>query len=396
MSAKPRIAFIVQRCGAEVNGGAESLCLQVAQHMTSHWTVEVLTTCALDYVTWANHYTPGDERLGEVVIRRFSTAVPRDPAAFDALSAKLLPRQRLCTQEEQREWMRTQGPVAPALTAYIHAHRDDYDAFVFFGYLYATTFDNLPLVADKAWLVPCTHDEWPLNFTLFDRLFALPRGFVFNTAAERDFTAQRFFHLKIEGPVAGVGIDPPASIEPTRFRNKYKIDRPFLLYCGRIDPSKGCEEMFAGFLEWKKNHPSPHKLVLIGKPVMPIPTHPDIIALGFVPEADKWDAMAACDWLLMPSRYESLSMVLLEAWAVGRPALVNSECQVLVDHCQQSQGGIAFVNWGEAYATVTLYTDSEIVRLGKNGQTYVAANYTWSEIVAKYLSSVATAASRLV
>lgn len=386
MSTKPRIAFVVQRCGHEVNGGAELLCLQIARQMSPHWTVEILTTCALDYVTWANHFPPGDETNGRVTIRRFPVATQRDTASFDALSARLHPRQRYCTLAEQQEWMHAQGPVSPALTDYIREHRNGYAAFIFFGYLYATTFDNLPLVADKAWLVPCTHDEWPVYFSMFDRLFALPRGFVFNTAAERDFTRERFFHLNIEGPVAGVGIQAPAVVNADRFRRKYRLATPFLLYCGRIDPSKGCEEMFAAYLEWKGSRAQLHKLVLIGKPVMPIPAHPDIVSLGFVPEADKWDAMAACSWMLMPSRYESLSMVLLEAWAVGRPALVNSACQVLVDHCRQSRGGIAFTDWQEAFAAITICSPTEATRLGASGRDYVKAKYAWGDIIAKYCS----------
>ena len=47
--ANPRIGFVVQRAGAEVNGGAESHCLQVALRMGRHWNTEVLTTCALDF-----------------------------------------------------------------------------------------------------------------------------------------------------------------------------------------------------------------------------------------------------------------------------------------------------------------------------------------------------------
>ena len=381
---KPRVAFVVQRCGREVNGGAESLCFQIAEQMAQHWSTEILTTCALDYVTWKNHFREGDEPCGHTTIRRFQVSVERDNDSFNRLSARLQPKQRLCSLAEQTEWMAAQGPNSPTLTAFIRENRDHYDAFIFFGYLYATTFDNLPLVADKAWLVPCAHDEWPIHFTMFDRLFALPRGFIFNTIPERDFARERFFHLELEGPAAGVGVEPPAVVSAERFRKKFGIDGPFLLYCGRIDPSKGCSEMLAAFLTWKGENPLPHKLVLIGKAVMPIPNHPDILPLGFVSESDKWDAMSACNWLLMPSIYESLSLVLLETWAVSRPALVNSHSTVLVDHCVRSQGGVAFDDWETARAIIETCSPAETSLLGKLGQAYVTENYTWSQIIAKY------------
>jgi glycosyltransferase involved in cell wall biosynthesis len=381
---KPRVAFVVQRCGREVNGGAESLCLQIAVQMAQHWSTEILTTCALDYVTWKNHFREGDDPCGHTTIRRFQVSVERDNDSFNRLSARLQPKQRLCSLAEQTEWMAAQGPNSPTLTAFIRENRDHYDAFIFFGYLYATTFDNLPLVADKAWLVPCAHDEWPIHFTMFDRLFALPRGFIFNTIPERDFARERFFHLELEGPVAGVGVEPPLDVRPLRFREKFGITGPFLLYCGRIDISKGCGEMLEAFLEWKRQHALPHQLVLIGKAVMPVPSHPHIVSLGFVTEADKWDAMAACDWLLMPSIYESLSLVLLEAWAVARPALVNAKCAVLDDHCKRSKAGLAFHDWDEACAAVKISAGLEMLQMGKNGQRYVSDNYTWETICRHY------------
>ncbi len=386
MKAKPRVAFVVQRCGLEVNGGAESHCLQMAQRMSPWWDTEVLTTCALDYVTWRNHFPPGEEACAGTIIRRFSADRERNNEAFNELSARLHEKQRRCSMAEQRAWMHAQGPNAPALTDYIRQNRDAYDAFIFFGYLYATTFDNLPLVADKAWLAPLAHDEWPLNFTAYDRLFALPQGILFNTVTEQALLRERFFHLRLTGPVAGVGIEPPPNIDANRFRLKHGLEGPFLLYCGRIDPSKGCPEMFEAFLAWKKKHLLPHRLVLIGKSVMPVPDHPDILPLGFVPDAEKWDAMAACDWLLMPSIYESLSMVLLETWAVGRPAIVNARCQVLADHCAISHGGIAFESWEEALGSIRVVSGPEARQLGENGRHYVARHYSWDKVCAEYLT----------
>ena len=101
--------------------------------MARHWQTEVLTTCALDYMTWENYYPEGVEDVGSTVIRRFAVDAPRDVAAFNRLSEELHPRRSEATLAEQEEWMRTQGPVSTALLDYLTAHQHDYDAFIFFG-----------------------------------------------------------------------------------------------------------------------------------------------------------------------------------------------------------------------------------------------------------------------
>jgi glycosyltransferase involved in cell wall biosynthesis len=188
------------------------------------------------------------------------------------------------------------------LLDYLAAHRDEYDAFIFFGYLYATTYFGLPLVREKAYLAPLAHDEWPIHFSMWERIFSLPQRLIFNTSDERDFLRSRFPDVQLEAPVVGVGIEPPANADAERFRAKYKLRAPFLLYVGRIDESKGCRWLIENFIEARRRGSIETKLVLIGTEVMPIPFHDDVIHLGFVDDQEKWDAMAACDWLVMPSR----------------------------------------------------------------------------------------------
>jgi glycosyltransferase involved in cell wall biosynthesis len=383
-----KVAFVVQRCGLEVNGGAESLCLQIAQRMAAFWTTEILTTCALDYMTWENFYSEGVEQIGSTIVRRFPVDRPRDVPAFDKLSAELLSRSNEATLAEQETWMRAQGPISTPLLEYLRANKESYDAFIFFGYLYATTYLGLPLVRDRAWLEPLAHDEWTIYFSMWDSFFSLPAGFIFNTAAERNFSQRRFPKSPLAGPVAGVGIEPPTKIDVLAFKARYHLTAPFLLYVGRIDESKGCAAMFQYFIRWKQNVGAPHQLVLLGKEVMPVPFHDDIIHLGFVSEEEKWAAMKACDWLLMPSPHESLSMALLETWSVGRPALVNAECEVLVTHCQESHGGLWYRSFEEWRAALAIVDEATKSILGQQGQAYVKQRYSWNRIEAAYLGAV--------
>lgn len=383
-----RVAFVVQRCGRDVIGGAESLCLQVAQHLSKHWEVEILTTCALDYMTWENYYPAGLEFLGDVPVRRFATDHVRDVAQFNACSESLLSQRGAATKSEQEHWMQAQGPMSSSLLEYLYNRKTLYDAFLFFGYLYATTYFGLPLVRERALLVPLAHDEWTMEFSIWDDLFRLPRGFLFQTLEERQFLSARFPDIDLAGPIAGVGVERPETLDPSSFRDRYDLRSPFLLYAGRIDESKGCAEMIKEFVRLRDARLIDYRLVLIGQEVMPVPYHPDVMYLGVVAEQEKWNALSACDWSLLPSRYESLSLSLLESWSVGRPGLVTSQSEVLVGHCRRGNGGLWYQDWVEL--AFLLQTISPAVRdaLGKAGQRYVELHYTWARIEKVYIEVV--------
>lgn len=381
-----KVAFVVQRCGIEVNGGAEFLCRRIAERMSQYWDVEILTTCALDYMTWEDYYQPGLLEVNGVKIRRFPVDRPRDVESFNQFCGRLELRAKEASVEEQEAWMKAQGPYSSKLMNYIEQHEPNYDAFIFFTYLYATTYFLLPKVQHKAFLAPCAHDEWPIYMSTWDFFFKKPRGFIFNTLEEKQFLQSRFFHIGIEGEVAGVAVDPPESWSADRFRQQYRIEEPFLLYVGRIDLSKGCGTLFENFMKLRATESTPRKLVLLGKSAMSVPHHPDIVPLGFVDEQTKWDALSACDLLVMPSPYESLSMVLLEAWMLGKPVLVNGGCEVLVGQCRRSQGGLWHTNYYEFQAALNIMSTTVKRQLGIQGKRFVETYYSWGDIEKKYLN----------
>lgn len=339
-------------------------------------------------MTWENFYAPGTEQVGTTAVRRFPVDQSRDVESFNRLSGDLHSRQGKASLAEQENWMRAQGPVSAGLLDYLRAENDRYDVFIFFGYLYATTYFGLPLVRHKAWLQPLAHDEWTIYFSMWNKFFSLPQGFIFNSEAEREFLRKRFPKASLRGPVAGVGIEPPKQIDVEKFRSRYDLTVPFLLYVGRVDESKGCATMFENFLRWKQESGAPHKLLLLGKEVMPVPFHDDIVHLGFVDDEQKWAALKGCDWLLMPSPHESLSMVLLEAWAVGRPALVNGQCEVLLRHCQTSHGGLWYRDFQEWSAALSTGDEKTKEILGRQGKAYVEQGYSWARVEGRYLEAI--------
>jgi len=385
--ATPRIAFIIQRYGLEVVGGAEALCRTMARHLLPYWQIEVLTTCAHDHMTWANAFPAGTSEIEAVTVRRFPVDRPRHVATFNRCNERILLRFHSFGEEER--WMDLQGPHSAALQAHLAEHGGDYDGFVLFNYLYATTYDSLARVGRRFYLVPFAHDEPPVYLRLFEKVFRSPRGIVFCTDEERDFIRGRFAFPLPSAEVIGMGVDLPAEADAERFRAKFDIRQPFMLYAGRIDESKGCDELFRDYLNYRAGlGPSgrPLLLVLCGSSQLTIPPREDIRYLGFVSEQDKSDAMAAARFLVLPSRFESLSIVLLEAWAAGAPVLVNGHCDVSVGQCRRSGGGVWYRNGDEFRAAADwLARDDELrERLGRQGREFVRRYYHWPRIIERY------------
>ena len=382
--SRPRIAFVVQRAGIDVNGGAEFLCLAVARAMSTIWDVEIITTCARDYSTWEDYYSPGVEELDGVTIRRFPVDEPRIATHFNRLSQRILPRLGVASLSEQEAWMKAQGPYSTPLLRYIEDHRDVYERFFFYTYLYATTYFGLPLVADKAVLVPFAHDEWPIHMPFWNEIFESVDSFVFSTPEELSFLRGRFPKANLKGPIIGIGIESPADPRGDRFRRRYGIDNPFALYLGRIDPSKGCDKMIDAFSRYKQLHHDDLMLVLVGRAAMDIPELPFLRAVGFVDETTKFDAIAAAEVALMPSALESLSIVLLESWSVGRPVLVTASSDVLVGQVQRANGGLWYGDDAEFTAALHMLRGHIGDQLGESGRAFVERDYRWSRITSDY------------
>lgn len=375
-----RLAFVIQRYGLDVLGGAEELCRQVAERLARDFEIEVLTSCARDYLTWENHYRAGAERINGIRVRRFPVARTRRVRSFGRLSRKLYETPHTFAQEA--DWMERQGPDVPSLYEHIGKHRDDFDLFVFFTYLYPPTYFGLPLVADRSLLVPCAHDEPPLRLGLFRSVFHLPRGLIFNTEGERRFVHATFCNGYLPWVVAGAGIELPDLFSAPPGPEDY------LLYLGRVDVEKGCGELFESFARHKGKHQSPLKLLLAGEVKMRVPRSPDIVPLGFVSEKAKGALLSNARALVLPSRHESLSLAALESWAAGTPVIAHRGSAVLTDHVERSGGGWLYGTHREFSRCLDdLISNSEgAVRKGRAGRDYVSRRYSWKSVLGTYRS----------
>jgi glycosyltransferase involved in cell wall biosynthesis len=379
-----RIAIVVQRYGEEVNGGAELSARWLAEHLLDLAEVHVITSCALEYMTWADHYPPGESCLNGVHLHRFPVDRPRDWARFQKLTRELFAYEH--STADELAWVRQQGPYSTPLLNYIKNSAADYDLFIFFTYLYASTFFGLPMVADKAILLPAAHEEPFLYLPIYRDLFHQPQLIVYYTQAEMELINRVTGNAARPQVVVGVGINVPQNVSAERFRQKYGIDEPILLYAGRIDVSKNVPELFAHFIRFRQQYREPLKLVLIGKAYIALPEHADIIHLGFLSEQDKFDAIQAASVVVVPSLYESLSMITLEAWLMEVPVLVNGRCNVLKRQCCQSNGGLYYYSGEEFDVALTMLLQSDKLRrqLGHQGRVFTHKQYQWEVIMAKY------------
>ena len=382
---KSKIAIVCQRYGLDVNGGSELYCRQVAERLSSIYDVTIYTTCAVDYITWKNHYPAGEENINGVRVKRFPVSEERDIKRFNEICDSVMSRPDH-TDAQEEEWVRKQGPVCDALLDCLDEEQRQYRAIVFMTYLYYLTVMGSKRAYPHTVLIPTVHDEPPAYLRIYDQVFAAAKGIAWNTEEERSFARKRFPAIKdtpeamtgigIEGPQADL-TELPESIRGTRY----------VVYAGRIDESKGCGEMFDFYLRYKWRNPGSRlKLVLMGKPVMEIPAHPDIISLGFVSEEMKFAVMSQAVALLLHSRFESLSMVVLESMYMGKPVLVTGKCEVLKGHCLRSNAGLYFNDYREFAETLNylLSHPAEYEQMCANGKRYVNENYRWDVIIDKY------------
>lgn len=405
-----KIAFIVQRYGAEILGGSEYHCRLIAERLSARHDVEVLTTCAREYTTWENAYPEGADRICGVTVRRFANTRTRDLKSFNAYSNWIFNNPHSAKDEAQ--WLEQQGPWCPALLEYLEQHHKSYDALIFFTYLYAPTVLGLRIDPKRSILVPTAHDEPAIGLDLYRQVFSMPAGIAYNTGVERSFLRTKFEIRAKTEEVVGCGVDLPPHLEESNgerlnsetatgaekdepastadmrgavFRRRQRLYGPFVLYGGRIDPGKGCEELIEYFSTYAAAE-GDATLALMGVKLMPIPEEPFVRFAGMLSEAERLEALEAATVVAVPSPYESLSLLALEAFAVGTPVLANARSDVLTDHCQRSNAGLFYADRDEFVDCLKLLVRNEALRtaLGRNGRAYVKANYSWNMILDKY------------
>jgi glycosyltransferase involved in cell wall biosynthesis/SAM-dependent methyltransferase len=412
-----RICLVVQRYGKEIVGGSEQLARCYGQLLKKNYDVHVATTCATDYMTWRNTFPSGIKQDEGVWIHRFQTDFERSEywhrlhrllllrhIVYSSIDDGNLPVEQwpiLWSEAHrkdalreaveklptavQEEFVRQQGPYSSPLLSFLETEANNFDFFLFFTYLYPTTYFGFPRVPrEKRILIPTLHDEPPAYLPVFKDMIRQFSRIAFLSPGEKSF-ARRLCNANIPEELVGMPVEI-SSGDPPRIKVP---DAPYFLYCGRVDSAKGTNTLFEYFLRYKSECPSDLKLIVTGHAVDPIPDSPDIRFLGFVSEADKFALMANATSFVQPSPFESFSIVLLEAFLAGAPALVNGNSEVLAEHCRAANAGLEYRNYAEFAECASFLLENAAIRkhLGENGKRYVEENYS-SAIVGQRLKGI--------
>jgi glycosyltransferase involved in cell wall biosynthesis len=371
-------------------GGAEYAARSLAQQLLKAGArVAVLTTCSRSpyHDWWRDELTPGWCRINEVPVCRFP--VNTEPVGvYHRLLPKVQAHQKL-NRAEQLTFMR--GTInSHALIAHLKKQKD-HSISVFLPYLYGPTFWGLRALRGNAVMIPCLHDEDQAHWQEMKAVVQQARQIVFLSPEEKQLAQELFGEGMAPMPVLGLGVDTQAQGQADRFRAKYNIRRPFVLYAGRKDPGKNVSQLIDYFGDYRRQSGVDLGLVFIGggDPTLVPNDRREVMDLGFVPEQEKQDAMRAALAICNLSEMESFSLVVMEAWLQRRPVIVSDRCRVTRGHCLRCDGGFA-VDSSESFcrAVDRMMTKPEMaMQLGRNGQRYVECQYTWPTLLPRYLQA---------
>jgi len=384
-----KIAIVVQRCHESVIGGSESEALYFGQLLKDKYEIDIITTTAVDIIKWRNTLKEGDERKNGICIKRFNVSQERAEywgkihellvGRYDKVSDLKDPGERIIRWPIalQEEFIYKQGPYSEDLINYLSEKYNDYKFILFFTYLYAPTYYGMQHVPkEKIIFIPTLHNEPPAYLSVYKYAARRARLIIWNTYRESLFGKSLWGELP--GEIIGMGVNtknyPPA-----------KLDFPYLLYCGRIDISKGCSELVDYYLRFKKDFPSDLCLVLTGDLKIELPEDKSIMFKGTVSENEKFELMSGAEAFVMPSPYESFSIATLEAMAQKTPVLASTGSDIVVDHIKKSNGGLLYNNYENFREGINLLLKNKkrSNALGENGNRYVNENYDNKEISIK-------------
>lgn len=379
------LLLVVQRYGADIAGGSEAECREYAERLAGRGhDVTVLTSCARDYTTWENSYPAGTSRLNGVSVVRVPVTRQRRRSRFDDLTDRAW--EPGAPSDLQEAWFDENGPHAPALLDYLRSRGPDFDLVLFFTFRYYQSYFGLPLVADRAVLVPTAEEDPAIRLGVLEEFLTKPAGFLFNTLEEEAVLTERAGRPLSPSAVSGFGLDPVAAPVARGPVDALGVPGDFVLCLGRVDRNKGTYALVDDFEAHLASGGSATTLVIAGPNAgPPLPSHPAVRTLGFVSDDVRAALLAYARVLIVPSPYESLSIALLEGWNHATPALVYGRCRVLRGQVRRANGGLYYDSpQGFSEALTWLLTHPrEAQAFGRQGQAYVDREYRWPLVMAR-------------
>jgi glycosyltransferase involved in cell wall biosynthesis len=399
-----RLAIVTPWYGRELIGGAERLAWELAHALVRNGAeVDVLATCCRSFLDdWAaNYHKSGVTQDGSgVVLRRFPVDT-RDRVAFNRANTVLttMPRIGLRGDRTLLDAIQTRAFVneninSAGLLAHLRERGASYDAVIFVPYLYGPTLAGVPLVADRAFLIPCVHDESYAYLEPVRAVFAAAKGVLFNSVGEEE-TATTIYGPGMLGKsrVIGHAVEPvpppPAPITVGAFaphRSRY------VLYLGRQDQSKNIDFLIEAFRAFRERRVATSLQLVLAGPRGAAHNGDGILDLGAVSEASKAALLTYARALAQPSMHESFSRALYEAWYARRPVLVHGECRATARAVEDAGGGwigSTLEEWVRMFAAVDESSDEAVDALGERGWAAALDNGTWDVVARRTLDAIA-------
>jgi glycosyltransferase involved in cell wall biosynthesis len=390
-----RFTFVIGRYGEAILGGGEKHARDVAERLAARGhDVRVLTTCATSYQTWRNELRLGRSTLHGVEIVREPVLVGRLRPLDDV--TKWIASRLTGVRALGRLWAVAQGPTAPSLVDRLEGEAASRDLLIFFSLLSGLTFDGLARVGARSVLVPLVHEEPPIYTRIARETLARPAALLVNTEEEWRRIARVTGGAAALGAVVAVGREEPDPPDPSFVP---PTSRPYVLILGRAGKTRPMLAVWralqrrAGLppleLEGGRRVPwTEVELVTVGEPSPMYERLDRVTQLPFVDDRTRWQLVRGATALVNPSRYESLSLVLLEAWSCGRPVVVNRRCDVTVGQCRRSGGGIAidFDDPGAGAVALAegLASAERRAAMAAGGDAYTRARYGWDRVLDAY------------
>ncbi len=380
-----KIGIVVQRYGNEINGGAEYHARLIAEKLSKYVQIEVFTSTALDYVTWKHHFKEGFELINGIKTNRYKVDKERNPEVFGNIQKKIYDEEH--DYEDELKWLEEEGPFLPDMLKDIKKRENEFDYLIFFSFRYYHSFYGIRDFKDKCILVPTAEHDEVLYLRLFKDFFKLPKAIIYNSVEEKEIIEKVSDNKDVISDIVGVGSEIPELFEPDVFGDKFDIEGDYFVYIGRLDENKGVPQLLNYYLKVLEENKINLTLVLMGKSVIDIPEHKNIRYIGFVTDKEKFDALAGAEFLVIPSQYESLSMVSLEAWALGKPVIANGKTEVLQGQCKRSNAGLWYYDYEEFREIILLLMNDKKLKkkMGDCGRKFFEKNYSWKVIEDKYL-----------
>lgn len=396
-----KLAFVVQRYGAEFVGGAEKYGRALATGLAAMGhEVTVVTSCATDYADWADVYEPGVVVDEGVTVHRVPVRAPRDNDLFIPLHLRAVDRSDLPLWPlAQERWGRTMGPDLTPAAPLVREVAAEADVTTFIGYHYGHTL----LMAGTAAAVgativaPTAHPEGAFHVGRVGRMFDHADRILCLAPEEADLVRDTYGHTDriavVPCPVEPVEV-PTAEAIARATRTHGVSEGRYAIVVGRIDPAKGSDDAVRFATTYRRCLDPDFELVVVGPGGDESTETPGIVSTGFVDDQTKDALVAGASVLIQPSYMESFSLALMEGWLFERPALVQRRSRVIAGHSDRSGGGITYADYLDFEAGLhALATHPQMARdIGARGRGYVLDQFAWPKVSSEFLSVAAEAA----